>query len=88
MSLLRFAWPTIAEARAVLRVETRQAEFYADRLIALHRLQPKTTAAERAASTAFVLGPSHSCTRCGQHLFPAPTLCFWCRRSGADAPTS
>ena len=28
---------------------------------------------------------SHPCTVCGRFRFPAPTVCYWCRRRGAAA---
>jgi uncharacterized OB-fold protein len=49
-----------------------------------------STAAERRAAHAHNVEhandvPSPSCTSCGQHRFPVPTLCWWCRRDPGRA---
>lgn len=52
MSRWQFQIPTEAEARATLHDRSCQAEMYHDAVTCERRLQPVTTAAERAANRA------------------------------------
>jgi hypothetical protein len=46
-----------------------------------HWTEPVTDAGEREAALRFVTpGESFRCSSCGDHRFPKPTVCFWCRR--------
>lgn len=79
MSRFQFEIMTVAQAIELLSMKTHQADLYADRVRAVHRLMPKTTPAEREASRAFILAPtSLPCAGCGKFAFARPTICFWC----------
>jgi hypothetical protein len=81
MGRFDFQVPSESEAVEMLTIETRQAEFWADRVAAVRRMTPVTTRAERDAAKAFSLETAAvmGCTACGRFAFARPMVCFWCR---------